>query len=437
MNESPYIEIATNIGKTALRVPMSKSGDGISEAFLEYLQLLYTPEEAEIAKHLKVAKDFAWVTFNPSLLMTPVQIARISGKPLKEVNRILGQMSKKSYVLDIRKALMASVLTWPVKLVGALLKIQQAEGLKSAFGLAKDFMKNVLANAHEYGLKSGWEFLSLKLYGFPQIPYLINIQSVFPEVGPHDLRGAELYQQFFVDEKYSRYYESSDEGTALMRTISIEKELAPNEKILDTEEAHRIIDAAAYVALMPCPCRMRTEKIGTRQCRDKHPVGCCINMGLLGMASVGLGMGRQVTHQEAKDYLDEQHAKGCVASTHNSDDNTSALICMCCGCCCSQTRGRIFWGNPDSIAPSNFFPMLDESLCDYCGKCVERCMFKAVTVDKESKKRWLDPELCVGCGVCIGECEPNALKLHRRERASWPKKPRDLYDQIDRENYKR
>ncbi len=117
MHASPYVDIAEKIDKAALRVPRSKSGDGISEAFLEYLQLLYTPEEAEIASHLKIAEDIAWVTFQPSLLMTPIQIARVSGKPLKEVTRILGQMSKKSYVLDISKALKASTLNWPVKLV--------------------------------------------------------------------------------------------------------------------------------------------------------------------------------------------------------------------------------------------------------------------------------------------------------------------------------
>ena len=434
MNASPYVDIAERIDKAALRVPRSKSGDGISEAFLEYLQLLYTPEEAEIARHLKVAEDMAWVTFNPSLLMPPIQIARVSGKPLKEVNRILGQMSKKSYVLDIRKALKASALTWPVRLAGALRKIQQAEGITAALGLAKDFIRNVLANAREYGLRSGYEFLSLKLYGFPQIPYLINIQSAFPEIGPHDIRGAELYQTFFVEEKYSRFYESSAKGTALMRTISVAREIAPREKILDSEEAHKIIDAASYVGLMPCPCRTRTEKLGTRQCKDKHPVGTCIVMGLLGMASEGLGIGRQVTHQEAKDYLDEMHTKGCVATTHNIEDNTSSIICLCCGCCCSQTRGRIFWGNPDSVATSNFFPVVDEKLCKFDGTCAEQCMFKAVTVEKENGKRWLNPELCIGCGVCAAVCKQKAVKLHRRERSAWLNKPRELYDKIDREN---
>jgi hypothetical protein len=65
MNDSQYAEIAANIDEGAIRAPRSKSGESISEAFIEYLQLLYTPDEAKIARYLKVAEDLAWITFNP------------------------------------------------------------------------------------------------------------------------------------------------------------------------------------------------------------------------------------------------------------------------------------------------------------------------------------------------------------------------------------
>ena len=39
MNESLYAEIASNIDEMAIRAPKSKSGEGISKAFLEYLKL--------------------------------------------------------------------------------------------------------------------------------------------------------------------------------------------------------------------------------------------------------------------------------------------------------------------------------------------------------------------------------------------------------------
>jgi Pyruvate/2-oxoacid:ferredoxin oxidoreductase delta subunit len=434
MNESPYIEIAANIDEMAIRAPRSKSGEGFSEAFLKYLQLLFTPEEAEIARHLKVAEDLAWVTFNPMRLMTPIQLAKVSGQPLSEVNKALKQMSEKNVVLNIRKAIKGSDITWPVRTVAVLRKIYQAEGLKEILRILKVFFTSALYNAREYGIKSGYEFLSMKLYAFPQMPYIINIQNVDTRITPEVLRGAELYKEYFINEKYSRFYQTGAKGTPLMRTIPVSKSLAPQEKILDTEEAHKIIDAAAYAALVPCPCRTRTEKIDTRKCRENNPVGSCIMMGLLGMATEGFGVGKEVTKQQAKDYLDEMMEKGLVATTHNTEDTTSALICLCCGCCCSQTRGRIAWGNPTAVAPSNFFPKTDRRICTFCGTCAERCMFHAITVDKESRKWRLNPELCIGCGICALGCGQGAVKLHRKDRSSPFKTRQDLYSQIDREN---
>jgi len=434
MNESVYTEIASNLDEMAIRVPRSKSGEGISEAFLEYLKLLYTPEEAEIARHLKVAKDLAWVTFNPMRLMTPTQLAQISKKPLGDVNKALRQMSEKNVVLNIRKAIKGSAITWPARMVAVLGKIYQAEGFNEIRRLLKDFFRSARNNASEYGIKSGYEFFSMKLYAFPQMPYLINIQNVDTRISPDVLRGAELYKEFFINEKYSRFYQTGENGTPLMRTISVSKSLASQEKILDTEDAHKIIDAASYAALVPCPCRTRTEKTDTRKCRENNPVGACIMMGLLGIATVGFGVGKEVTKQQAKDYLDEMMDKGLVATTHNTEDTTSALICLCCGCCCSQTRGRIVWGNPAAVAPSNYFPQTSRKICTFCGTCAERCMFNAITVDKEGGKWRLDPKLCIGCGICAVGCKENAVRLHRKERSIPFKTRHDLYSQIDREN---
>jgi Pyruvate/2-oxoacid:ferredoxin oxidoreductase delta subunit len=367
-------------------------------------------------------------------LMTPIQLAKVSGQPLSEVNKALEQMSEKNVVLNIRKAIKGSDITWPVRTFAVLRKIYQAEGLKEILRILKVFFTSALYNAREYGIRSGYEFLSMKLYAFPQMPYLINIQNVDSRITPEVLRGAELYKEYFINEKYSRFYQTGAKGTPLMRTIPVSKSLASQESILDTEEAHKIIDAAAYAALVPCPCRTRTEKIDTRKCRENNPVGSCIMMGLLGMATEGFGVGKEVTKQQAKDYLDEMMEKGLVATTHNTEDTTSALICLCCGCCCSQTRGRILWGNPTAVAPSNFFPKTDRKICTFCGTCAERCMFHAITVDKEGRKWRLNPELCIGCGICALGCGQGAVKLHRKERSSPFKTRQDLYSQIDREN---
>ena len=84
------------------------------------------------------------------------------------------------------------------------------------------------------------------------------------EAQKNNIEAAKLYQQFFVEDGYYRYYESSAQGTQIMRVIPVQRTLQPDQRILDSEEAHRIIDAVQHISLVPCPCRTRTERSGCR-----------------------------------------------------------------------------------------------------------------------------------------------------------------------------
>ncbi|KQC09573.1 MAG: hypothetical protein APR62_02305 [Smithella sp. SDB] len=434
MKDSPYIAIAANINKTAWRAPKSQSGDGFSKAFLEYLMLLYTPDEAEVARHLKVINDIFSTTIEPASFMTATQLAIISGQPLQEVNKVLKQMSDKNIVVNMRKIIKASSITWPIKTVAVLWNTYRGEGLKEVARILISFIRNSLENMNEYGLKSGFEFISMRLYAFPHISLLKNIQNLHDQVSPEVLKGAELYKKFFIEDKFYKFYETGAKGTPLYRTIPVAKTIDPEQKILDTEEAHKIIDAAASATLVPCPCRERTEKLGIRECKERNPIGSCIMLGLMGQAMEGMGLGRPATKKQAKDYLDAMMEMGLVATTENSEENTSRVICMCCECCCSEVRGRTRWDNPTAVAPSNYLPKSNRTICTFCGRCADRCLFHAITVDKNDKKWKLKPELCIGCGVCAVGCEQSAVKLHRVERHQPFKTPQDLYKHINMEN---
>jgi MinD superfamily P-loop ATPase len=52
-------------------------------------------------------------------------------------------------------------------------------------------------------------------------------------------------------------------------------------------------------------------------------------------------------------------------------------------------------------------PVLDESLCNGCGKCGEVCEYRAIAVISE--KPMIFSELCHGCGACIYICPQYAL----------------------------
>jgi len=373
MSESAYLKIAENLDAGPMTAP--KANGGFSPAFINYLALLYTPAEAEIVQHLKMPMAIA-----PSLadvaesMLSAEDIARAAGKSAAEVTDVLDPLARKGSVIG--------------------------------------FAGN---------------------YGLPVFALLVNHHQFTEPVGPHDVEAAHLYQQFFIDEKFYKYYQSSEMGTQVLRVIPVERTLLSGQKILDTEEAHKIIDAVSNLSLVPCPCRTRTEKLGTRECKHHTPVGFCIMMETSALYFQNIGVGREVTAAEAKKYFDEMQDLGLVGTTENHEEAGHNVICLCCPCCCSQLRGRTRWDNPDAVAPSNFTAESSED-CLMCGKCVDRCVFGAITLDTRQLKSVVDGEKCLGCGVCTITCDQEALRLKRVDRQTPLPSARELAKTIAVEN---
>jgi ferredoxin len=59
----------------------------------------------------------------------------------------------------------------------------------------------------------------------------------------------------------------------------------------------------------------------------------------------------------------------------------------------------------------------DADACTGCRLCVERCPFKALSVDRTTRRATVDRDKCYGCGVCRSACAYGALSLVPREGA--------------------
>jgi NAD-dependent dihydropyrimidine dehydrogenase PreA subunit len=69
-------------------------------------------------------------------------------------------------------------------------------------------------------------------------------------------------------------------------------------------------------------------------------------------------------------------------------------------------------------AKKNVMHVIDQSICNQCGKCVKACTEKAIKVmTKDGKKiHWIDPALCNQCGLCIEDCPEEAIQVEVKKK---------------------
>lgn len=430
-DDTPYVRIAKRIEEHACGAPKSRNGEGFSHAFIEYLKMLYTPEEAELVKYLRVPSDVNGPSTFMDDYVSAAHVAALTGRERKVVKETFRNLYKRGHIAG----LVPGDREYMRRESKALSKRLGPRGL---FAMTIDMIGVFLKELRRFGPVVALDFFMGGYYALPPLPQMFNVYQYNLEKNEEALRAAELYQQFFIDDGYYKYYESSVGGTQVMRVVPVMENIERSEKVLENEEVWRILEKETDIALGPCPCRTRTERLGTRECKEKNPIGFCTYLGLAAIFFEKHGVARRVSREEAKKYIDEMQSYGLIPVTENyTRPYSHSVICMCCGCCCSQLRGRTRWDNPDAIAPSSFRPRNTED-CIFCGRCASKCPVGAIDVNASEKTWSIDPEKCLGCGVCTVTCEKGGLHLVRCERVGHQSRhyptPIALYRQIEMEN---
>jgi ferredoxin len=244
------------------------------------------------------------------------------------------------------------------------------------------------------------------------------------DIDQHAL-GELFYQYMNVEEDFIR--ELFVRGETQLGRVFVHEPVLTTENalhVLDYERASMVMQTATHRGIGVCYCRHKMQHVG-RNCAA--PMDICMTFNGSAQALTRHGYARLVDISEGMDLLQQAYAQNLVQFGENVRESVN-FICNCCGCCCEAMIAARKFGMLNPVHPSNFMPVVDETVCTGCGKCVSVCPVEAMTLvsandphHPNKKKARVDEEICLGCGVCARTCSQAGLSLRSRpERVITP-----------------
>jgi Na+-translocating ferredoxin:NAD+ oxidoreductase RNF subunit RnfB len=213
---------------------------------------------------------------------------------------------------------------------------------------------------------------------------------------------------------YEKYHEEAmvperrKSKAAGFRVIPVEEEVEDNTQVESYEKVSEIIESSTRFAVADCICRKEAQMFG-HGC-DKLLEGCMM-FDMAAEYYIENEFGREITKDEAKEILAKAEEDGLV---HHSSNHLGKkiFICNCCGCCCKALANITKHGNPDAIARSNYYAVIDPDECNACEVCIDRCQVDAIQLLDDVAE--VDKDACIGCALCISSCPTEGISLARK-----------------------
>jgi ferredoxin len=187
--------------------------------------------------------------------------------------------------------------------------------------------------------------------------------------------------------------------------------------VLDYERATEVIKRAAHQGIGICYCRHKMHHVG-RAC--KAPQEICMTFNNSASSLIKHGCARPIEKEECLDLLQVAYENNLVQFGENVRESVN-FICNCCGCCCEAMIAARRFGILNPVHTTHFIPVVTESDCNGCGKCVTACPVEAMALVSSNnpakpkmKVAKLDENLCLGCGVCVRSCSKDSIQLNSR-----------------------
>ena len=196
-----------------------------------------------------------------------------------------------------------------------------------------------------------------------------------------------------------------------IRNIPIEEHVENKQAVADADRVEKMLIAHdCFAVLNVCQCRQSVAFAGGSCKRAKVEDGCLL-FGSFAKGVVRQGTGYNVSRDEMRKIIRERWARNLVLLTANVSHESPNAICTCCDCCCHGLETINHFGGMALMAQPRFKAVVDESLCNNCGRCVRACNTKAHILS--NKVHVYDPTLCIGCAGCMTTCRQGAISLEK------------------------
>ncbi len=221
---------------------------------------------------------------------------------------------------------------------------------------------------------------------------------------------SELFYQYLnVEEDFIKAL-FTDGETQLGRVFVNETALSEDNMlhVLDYEKASEIVETASHIAVGMCYCRHKMEHLG-KNCNA--PMDVCLTFNNAAKSLSKHNLAKTIDKSECLDLIQLSMDHNLVQFGENVQQNVN-FICNCCGCCCEAMLAAKRFGMLNPVHTTGFIPVLSNTLCNGCTKCVSVCPVASISM--KNKKADIDETTCLGCGLCVKVCPQKAITLERR-----------------------
>lgn len=235
------------------------------------------------------------------------------------------------------------------------------------------------------------------------------------------------HDRAFAEEVFSG---STVIGRALVYENSLGEDPTETPEVLDWERATAVIGSAREIAVSLCYCRHKAEHLGTA---CEAPQDNCLSLNGGAEFVLRHGFGRRIDKAEAMQILEDSRQRGLVQIADNVKNQPAYICNCCSCCCAQLqaiNQYDLRAVNPSGFVPVVDHGMCNG--CGQCSRSCPVDAIELTKVGDTGKARLdlrpvVDPERCIGCGVCTGACSQSGLKMVPGE-----KKPHIPHNAIER-----